>query len=476
MLKISCMMDSEDVLLVEGLEVALQNGVNRKLQVSEDDDGFSDNVTGNVEKTLETCLQNEMDDNGITKEDREGMSGFVDSNGLIDSKEGEVKDNVKQSKSQKVQGKTKNEKPSGPRNVSSALVKKSKDGKSAEATLTASKGGSLATNSRPKQPLQSSRSFNEKHGNASKHSEKSGAAFTKGTMEKPKLKPLKKGPIHKTEVDTELFYTKLEEKIHAKEVEKSNLQAKSKSPMAADAKPLRVGTLPNYGFSFKCDERAEKRREETQEAEIKKFRKSLNFKATPMPSFYQEPAPPKVELKKAFAHHPTGAIFFPIPTTRAKSPKLGRKKGSVPLESDAISNSSHQSGRRSLDEKASQSISAKLISPVHAKKPQCKSLPKLPSQKTSLAGATNEEKASKALNQKKVTASKATSEGKVASSKATTEENTTLSNVTNEELSPIQQQEAVPTVDSGESQPDIDQQPVIGEQGQLDSVQEPIAP
>ncbi|XP_010247903.1 PREDICTED: protein WVD2-like 4 isoform X1 [Nelumbo nucifera] len=128
------------------------------------------------------------------------------------------------------------------------------------------------------------------------------------------------------------FFSKLEEKIHAKELEKNNLQEKTK---------------------------------ESQEAEIKQLRKSLTFKATPMPCFYKEP-PPKVELKK-------------IPTTRAVSPKLGRHKSSA----DNHSEGSCQSPRPDLEaKKSARGATNTTGDSTGLKKPVRKSISKLSSLKS----------------------------------------------------------------------------------------------
>ncbi|BBG95512.1 Targeting protein for Xklp2 protein family [Prunus dulcis] len=506
-----CVMDSDNLVATYGLEVAHQNGVHGQPGV------VSDNINGTVSETTttETAAPNgkienvvKLDDgvtnNSSTGEAKEESTVNPERNGLTIAltiaKEGEVKGSLhsKQTKVQKGQGKSKNEKPSGPKTVSPVWMKKSKDGNDGEVTAAVS-NGSAATTSRPKQPNKT-RSFNGRQVQSSNQQlEKSDTELSEGTVEKTKLKPLKKDSLNKAEGESQ----------------------SSLSPTEGDMKPPRVSTLPNYGFSFRCDERAEKRREfytkleekihakemeknnlqakskvETLEAEIRMLRKKLTFKATPMPSFYQEPPPPKVELKKLSYVHWYGFLRHDMNRMHLLSLKLlssyllhpwqfanvnhanptntnnkgqvsqaGRRKSLPPAVSEGNSNTNDRSSRLSLDEKVPQN-SAKGPSPVHPKKPQRKSLPRLPSEKTTLPNAGNE---------RKIT-SKATNEGKNNLIDAMNEENATLPNAKSEAGSDTQEQEAVPKAETSEAQPHTDDETVVEEQHDPIYVQEePIA-
>lgn len=101
------------------------------------------------------------------------------------------------------------------------------------------------------------------------------------------------------------FFSKLEEKIQEKEAEKSNMQEKSKVSMRTTDSYSAHLLLLSYSLYFVPSDFCQ----ENQEAEIKKLRKRMTFKAAPMPSFYKEP-PPKVELKKVTLLAISSLVYF----------------------------------------------------------------------------------------------------------------------------------------------------------------------
>ncbi|CAL5205010.1 unnamed protein product [Lathyrus oleraceus] len=450
-------MDPSDISVVDGFEAVDQNGVD-----------------SNVDSVVTVIEENVMVSNGdfenfdgdlCMEELKEGLNGKIEGNNVGILKEEDVEIGDGKEKSRTGNGLVKNKKVKQPKSVHTGLVRKNKVGKDEEVVAASSvSNGTSALDSHPRLAVKS-RALNDKQTRLNKHAGKSDAASSEAPMEKTRPQLIKKEPLDNLPGNAELS-----------------------SPTAEDGKPRRMGTMPTYGFSFKCNERAERRKEfyskleerihakeveesnmqaktkESQEAEIRRLRKKLAFKATPMPSFYQEPPPSRVELKK-------------IPTTRAKSPKLGRKKTSTSSELEGNTISTAQQCRLSLDEKLSQNNPTKGISPVHLKKPQRKSLPpRLTPERISSPNTTTARTPSKPVNDEKASLSSVTADVTTLSiatkeenveAAAAIEENNAMSDETSETLSL--------NIDPGEVESHVNGDIVIEDKPQLTLVQEPIA-
>ncbi|KAJ0251881.1 Protein WVD2-like 5 [Hirschfeldia incana] len=347
-------MDPETIMAADGTDSLLANG----RLVAVEDVGIEGNGVDSGE-TLDTASDSQNENSG----DSSNLDAVEQpKEAAAEVTEGVNVEDPKYVKGEKSQRKLKHEKLPGGKNVPSVHVKKNKGA----VAKVAAPNGSVNPNAHTTKSLKKT-PVNGKAAAVTEHGKQDSAPAESATGDKVKPKPQKKQAHETSEDDTQ----------------------SSNSPKADDGKPRKVGALPNYGFSFKCDQRAEKRREfyvkleekthakeeeinsmqakskETEEAELRKLRKSLNFKATPMPSFSQ---PPKTELKK-------------IPPTRPKSPKLGRKK------TDSEETQTPRVGRLSLDEKASRdnpSAKGNVATVDPKKQPLRKSLPRLPSQKTAL--------------------------------------------------------------------------------------------